>query len=150
MRSTYLLIGSQRSKVRISNWISPYTKKGNANYKHSKKCGVYLVRSRKSKKILYVGYSGYDLKKTLYRHFQSWNDSTQFRAVYKNRNLYQIKVIECSCSAASKLEKYLIKKYKPRDNHLKYKSGSLFAKSVKILPTGFNTTNPKAKDFVPF
>ena len=148
MRNTSFLIGNKKVKARASNWMMPYKGK-KAAYQGVRKCGLYMIRSKKNKKILYVGYSGYDVKKTMYRHFQSWSDPSQRRAVYKNRSLYQIKVIECSCSAAQKLELYLIQKYRPRDNYLKYQ-GSLFSKPIKIQTSGFNQTNPKASDYVPF
>ena len=142
MKAISFLIGKKKVKARASYWMMPYNGK-KAAYQGVKKCGLYMIRSKKSQKILFVGYSGYDLKKTMYRHFQSWSDPSQKRAVYKNRALYQVKVIECSCNAAQKMEIYLIQKYRPRDNILKYQ-GSLFSKPIKIQTGGFNRTKSQS------
>jgi excinuclease UvrABC nuclease subunit len=80
---------------------------------------VYAIK--KNNRIIYVGYSGTNLKKTLYRHFQNWNDREQERFVYPKTGL-KVKIYQAGKITAPKLEKFLIDKYKPKDNKLKYKS----------------------------
>ena len=77
--------------------------------------GVYIIKSKKTDKIIYIGFSKTQLYKTLTRHFQTWNDSLQDRYVY-NKNKYLVRVIYTTPARASILETYLIKKYMPRDN----------------------------------
>jgi excinuclease UvrABC nuclease subunit len=77
--------------------------------------GVYVIY--KNEKIVYVGYSSYNVYKTLYRHFQSWYDETQKRIVYsKNDPRIKVRVVYCSPTKAKKLETALIFKHKPKDN----------------------------------
>jgi len=78
-----------------------------------KKAGVYLVYD--GKKVIYVGYSGADVYKTMYRHFQSWEDRRQYRATF-NRQRHKVRVVYCTEPQAWKLEKALILKYKPEYN----------------------------------
>ena len=91
--------------------------------------GCYLIR--KGSKIVYVGYSGTDLKKTMYRHFQTWNDPTQQRVVYKQLNEITCRVIFTdTAKRAQLLEEALILKYKPRDNAQKLEMYSQKAKNT--------------------
>ena len=77
--------------------------------------GVYMIYSD-SKELLYVGYSGSDVYKALYRHFQSWNDKTQQRFTYSKAG-HRCRVIWTSTEkAAFDLENSLILRLKPRDN----------------------------------
>lgn len=78
-----------------------------------------MIKSKRTGKIKYVGHSTNNLKRTLYRHFQQWNDKAQDRYVY-DRNNYLIRVISTTAKRAPELEKYLINKYKPKDNKNKY------------------------------
>lgn len=84
--------------------------------------GVYLIKSERSGKIIYVGYSQNSLYKTIYRHFQTWKDSSRSkieRFTY-NKEGYQVRIIFTTPARAAILEKYLIQKLKPRDNDFKY------------------------------
>lgn len=68
---------------------------------------------------MYVGYSGTDLYKTLYRHFQEWNDRKAERVTYFKRmsqRSYTVRIVYCTPLQAYKLESGLIKMYEPRDN----------------------------------
>lgn len=56
----------------------------------------------------------------MYRHFQSWEDPTQVRITFKNRNAYLVRVVLTSPARAEKLEKGLIAKYQPSTNPIKY------------------------------
>jgi hypothetical protein len=106
-------------KLFKTHWFAPYGKK-NGIYKpnlkllsNQFKTGVYFIRNKKTTKILYVGFSGYNLYKTIYRHFQSWNDRTQYRATFDKKNSdFQIQIIFCKPKQAQRLEEYFIKKYK--------------------------------------
>ena len=85
----------------------------------AQRSGAYLIFDKKINKIVYVGYSGYNLYKTLYRHFQSWV-SEQYRALYnKNNKDILVRVIYTTPKRSKQLEKLLIEKYLPRDNQLK-------------------------------
>lgn len=99
--------------------IKPYNEKGKPTFKKRNVKGVYIIRNKKD--ILYIGYSGSDLYKTMYRHFQKWNDKSQIRVEYKNINNLKIDIILTSTKLqASRLEKALIIKYKPKDNPEQY------------------------------
>ena len=91
------------------------------------KAGVYFItESKKGSKdveIIYVGMSEYDLKNTVTRHFQSWNDrDQQSRISYKNRmvtkksHTYEVALLQCSPRTAKLVERELILIYAPRDN----------------------------------
>ena len=66
--------------MRKTKFCAPYDEKGAVKptqlYKRlsSTKTGVYIIRRKEDKVILYVGYSQSDLIKTAYRHFQKWTD----------------------------------------------------------------------------
>lgn len=115
-----------------SKWFKPYKdKKTQLPNKYYDKSGVYIIKSKTDGKIKYVGHSTTGLKKTLYRHFQSWNDSQQDRQVY-DKSKYLIKIYRTSKTVAPRLEKYLIDKYKPVHNKMKYPS--LFEQGEKENP----------------
>lgn len=85
------------------------------------KSGCYIIKE--NGKIVYVGYSGSNLYKTITRHFQDWNDRSQDRITYdvsKYRKKYTIRIVFASPTKAKQLEKDLILKYQPRDNKDKY------------------------------
>lgn len=87
-----------------------------------KQSGVYLIKSKRSGKIVYVGYSEGKLYHTLFRHFQKWVDiqrAVKTRFTYSKTG-YTVRVIMTTASRAALLEKHLITKLKPRDNELKY------------------------------
>lgn len=97
--------------------------------------GVYMIQEKINDKfvLVYVGYSGKDVKNTMYRHFQKWidkrhpeNKRTQriARVSYAGQGFkntdYRCKVIFCkNAEEAANLEGALIQKTKPRDNSLK-------------------------------
>ena len=93
----------------------PYDKKGKTNFRFTdKKAGVYLVKN-KDGKIVYIGMSKSNLYKTMYRHFQSWKDSSQIRIVYPKHG-YTVRVVLTTPKRAYLLERALILKIKPKDN----------------------------------
>ena len=116
--------------MRKYRFVAPYDSKGKARIQSIKKrSGIYIIKE--NNKIVYVGMSGYNLYKTMYRHFQSWED-TQYRVTYQDQidtNKYTVRVVLCSPAKAEKLEKGLILKYQPRDNAHKYEQLTKDAKT---------------------
>ena len=106
-------------KAEKTSFLSAYNDEGKPNLKvlsaSLKQSGVYFVKDNKDT-IVYVGYSESNLYKTIYRHFQSWNDKTQRRATFPKS--YKVRIIFTTPKRAALLEKYLISKFKPKDNDL--------------------------------
>ena len=89
----------------------PYLPNGKTAFKKRNSAGVYLIY--KHSELKYVGYSGSDVYKAMYRHFQEWNDK-QIRIVYNPKEV-KVRVIYCnSKTTAANLEKALIIKRKPK------------------------------------
>lgn len=104
--------------MKKSKLKKPYTKNRKIRFK-AKKAGVYLIYRKKT--LLYVGMSGSNVYKSLYRHFQTWNDPTQVRVTYKQLKNIKVRVIYTNTPGqAEKLEKAIIIKYKPKDNPKQY------------------------------
>jgi excinuclease UvrABC nuclease subunit len=94
--------------------------------------GVYIIFKKNT--MVYCGYSKTNLYKTLYRHFQEWKTSSQVRTIYKNLNDITVRVIYCKDgNQASRLEKAIIIKYKPRDNTNKYNQYTMDFKEKEIF-----------------
>jgi hypothetical protein len=101
--------------LKKSRFVNPYLKNGRTAFPETTgKAGVYVVRDGKNV-IRYVGYSGTNLYKTMYRHFQSWQDRSQVRVTYPKTG-FQVKVFVCTPKQAAALEEVLRRKLKPRDN----------------------------------
>jgi len=83
--------------------------------------GVYLIRRIKTGRIHYVGHSKSSIYKTLYRHFQDWSESDQYRATYPKKG-YEIALIPTRKDRVKKLEKFLTVKIRPKDAEVKYQS----------------------------
>ncbi|MBS1645710.1 MAG: GIY-YIG nuclease family protein [Bacteroidetes bacterium] len=108
------------TKIYKQRRVIPYQANGRQTIQINKAIGVYVIY--KNDTPVYVGYSGSDVKKTMYRHFQEWNDLSQYRVVYKNKKDITVRVVFCKDKkTAANLEKALILKYKPRDNDKKYR-----------------------------
>ena len=102
-----------------TKWVEPYDKAGKTTLRHTNgKKGVYLIKV--NGKLSYIGRSGSNLYKTLYRHFQSWSDRRQVRVTYKNdlgRKRIEVRVVIVNRSdQAAKLERALILLHQPIDN----------------------------------
>lgn len=110
--------------------------------------GIYLIKSNRTGKILYIGYSEKSLYKTLYRHFQSWNDRTQQRFTY-SPDAVKVRLIFTTPHRAAILEKYLITKLRPRDNEMKYKN-YLTDSQEKTAKQIIETAKEVSSDEVPF
>lgn len=107
--------------MRVFKFRPPYNKNGNTTFPDSlKQSGVYIIK--KGAEIVYVGFSATNLYKTMYRHFQRWDSSTQTRVVYKNTRDITVRIVYCTPSQAVRLEKYLILKHRPKDNPNKYEA----------------------------
>ena len=119
-------------KSKKTTFLSPYTPEGKKNinslFWDKKQIGVYFIKE--GDQIIYVGYSGSQLCKTIYRHFQSWNDKQQERYIYPHSCKVRVIFLN-SAKRAAELEKYLVKKLRPRDNKNKYDQIELNYTEVK-------------------
>lgn len=120
--------------MKKSRFKPPYLKgeKKTAFPKIQNKSGVYLVKSIRTGDIVYIGYSGSNIYKTMYRHFQSWNDPTQTRVTYPKKG-YIVRVVLTTPKRAQWLERALILKYKPKDNPDKLELFQASKKEVKKM-----------------
>ena len=136
--------------MKKSRWIAPYTNKRTNAPGIKGKSGVYLIRKAGTDKILYRGFSTSDLYKTLYRHFQSWEDDNQVRVTYPKSG-YQIRIILCTPKQAKNLEEALRYKYLPKENPQDL-PGDFFLDSYhKIVMQREKETPVSAiDDFIPF
>ena len=130
--------------MKVYKFNPPYQPNGRTTYPEtSKKAGVYLIKE--NNKLVYVGFSGSDLYRTMYRHFQEWTDknysggkarSPVERVTYKSkmkRNSYTVRIIYCTAAQAMRLEKMLIIKHQPRDNEMKYDSYQVDLYDTRII-----------------
>lgn len=108
----------------------PYNKDGKTNFRYTAgKSGVYLIY--RDGKLVYIGSSKSDVYKTMYRHFQAWNDPTQVRVTFQkqlNRRKFLCRVVLATPRQSERLERALIVKHKPQYNTLKY---LLFSESTE-------------------
>lgn len=102
--------------MKKTKFLEPYTN-GKTTFPKRNTPGVYLIK--KDGVVRYVGMSRTDVYKTLYRHFQSWDDPRQIRVVYKYLKGISVRVVYTTPDQATKLESALIIKLKPTDNPAK-------------------------------
>lgn len=103
--------------IEKTRYRPPYNAAGKATFPGTRnRPGVYLVKEAGN--IVYVGHSQSDLYKTMYRHFQSWQDPTQYRATYPKTGP-SVRVVLTTAAQAPRLEAALIRKHRPRDNQQK-------------------------------
>jgi excinuclease UvrABC nuclease subunit len=110
--------------MKISKFFPPYFKKDkldkcSLNASYQKKSGVYIIKRNSTNEIIYVGYSGNNLYRTIYRHFQEHNDKEQERFLFTKYSC-TIRVLLSTPIQAEKWEKVLILKYNPKFNKNKY------------------------------
>jgi excinuclease UvrABC nuclease subunit len=118
-------------KIVKSRFFPVYNKDGSTNLaKFKNQSGVYLIQ-KDSTGIVYVGYSGTNLYKTVLRHFQSWEDRTQVRATFSKLG-YSVRIILCSPDRAVLLEAALLRKLSPIGNPMLLK-GKNSPKEYAIL-----------------
>lgn len=110
--------------MKVTKWFKPYIQEKYRNNPTpgrdlSKdiafKSGCYLVKDTGNNRVIYVGMSTTQLYKTIYRHFQTWNDKEQERVIF-DKTGFLVRVILCTPKQATRLEKYLINAYKPKYN----------------------------------
>lgn len=115
-------------------FLPPYSKPGKTNFPKTRdRAGVYLIKE--AGKLVYIGLSQTNLYCTLYRHFEAWNHSGQEVVTYQSRlkrYAYTVRVVLCIPAQALRLERALIKKYKPRDNEMKYENYTLKFADTKV------------------
>tara|TARA_R100001163_G_scaffold35727_1_gene27453 strand:- start:1861 stop:2259 length:399 start_codon:yes stop_codon:yes gene_type:complete len=121
--------------MKKTGWKEPYKKvdgKIRTNFRNTyKKSGVYIIKDKKTNKILYVGGSSNNVYRTMYRHYQEWSDQ-QKRATYKKFGT-KVRVILGTKNQAYRLERYLTKKLDPRDIDYKYRQLELDLKDKKVI-----------------
>ena len=129
-------------RIFVQQRVAPYQKDGSTTFKLRGKSGLYIIFLKG--KIDYVGYSATDIYKTLYRHFQKWNDKTQVRVAYSDLKDITVRVIYTKNAAiAERLENALIVKYRPEANPNKYETKELTATDENNLTEYINEeTNP--------
>ena len=122
--------------MKQTKFFKPYAKPGSTNLKFTDgKSGVYIIKRPGETKPLYIGMSGSNLYKTITRHFQAWPDESQVRVTYSQKSNVVMRVIFTTPKQAERLEKYLISRYKPKDNP----SFKPYQK-VKYNPNAFDKT----------
>lgn len=141
-------------KRTTQKWFKVYVKEGN-QYRPNpalkiKSPGIYFIKNTTGE-ICYIGFSGYNVEKTLFRHFQDWNDKHE-RITYDGRRNYKARIITTTKAKAAVIEKVLILKYRPKDNPLKYhaykfsehekRTAKSVLKEQKKDFTGIDTTDP--------
>jgi excinuclease UvrABC nuclease subunit len=99
--------------MKVTRFYQPYLKNGKTRFPARAKPGVYLIKQAGI--IIYVGYSGVDVYKALYRHYQSWIDEHQERQTF-DPDKTTVRVIYTTANRARLLEGALINKYIPTDN----------------------------------
>ncbi len=125
-----------RGKAKATPWFNPYMA-GKPALDAKPQPGIYLIRSR-SGRIVYVGYSTYNVKKTLYRHFQSWKEQNHAHATYPKDAGYQVRVITgMAAKDVHAYEQALIKRIRPRDNALRY-TGQQFDNLMQLSTADFD------------
>ncbi|MEI6567368.1 MAG: hypothetical protein WCR20_11875 [Verrucomicrobiota bacterium] len=116
-------------------FLPPYKEPGKTNFPQTqRRAGVYLIKE--NAKIVYVGMSGGNLYRTLYRHFEAWNHPHQEVTTYQSRmkrHTYTVRVVLCTPGQSARLERALIKKHKPRDNEVKYENYKIDFRDEKVI-----------------
>ena len=101
-----------------------YNTDGSTNIKTLQgKKGTYKIYYKKQQKPVYIGFSSYNLYKTITRHFQSWRTGTNngqetisFVDMGYNKKDYYLTYFIDTAKRAEIREKKLIAKHKPKYN----------------------------------
>lgn len=121
-------VRDQDFQVQFTPAFDPYiTQQGQArprivyNDITEKTKGLYFIIDKQDKELVYVGYSfsANTLYKTLYRHFQSWQDKKQYRFTLPKQG-YEIVLCLSDNPRIAEMEKYYIQRYRPRGNAIQY------------------------------
>lgn len=97
--------------------VPPYDPNGRTTFPARERSGVYLIFRRGL--LYYVGFSGSDVYKALYRHFEVWNDASRdrARATFPRGGSTRVRVVYTDTSEqAARLETALIVRYRPPGN----------------------------------
>lgn len=127
MKSRRITILGDRTTVRASPWFRPYViREGRRRcalreYGGGAVPGVYFIRDRRSGRVVYIGHSKSNLVKTLYRHFQAWEERDHVHATYDPSGPWQVRfIVGMGPAQAVEMERQLIQRHQPRDNGHKY------------------------------
>lgn len=115
-------------------FLPPYKKEGKTTFPATRgRSGVYLIKE--AAQLVYIGMSSTNLYRTLYRHFETWNADQEVTSYKKRLTKYKytVRIVLCSPAQAVRLERALIIKYKPRDNHERYKNYKKTPADVKVV-----------------
>ena len=127
--------------MKVFKFLPPYQPNGKTTYPDKKRSGVYIIKE--NGKITYIGNSSKNvIYKTMYRHFQRWNHRGQEVITYASKlksNKYTVRVIYTTPNQAIRLERYLILKYRPRDNENQYLNYELDLKDKKTYEVYVST-----------
>lgn len=126
------MTATRKKPIRKGAFAAPYLATGRTAFRNTlNKSGVYEIKE--NGRIVYIGFSGVNLYKTLYRHFEAWTHKTQKVVSYAGRRKrYTIRVTLCSPRDAYALEAALIKKHKPRDNEEDYRQYKLTLSDLAV------------------
>ena len=144
--------------MKRTSLLPPYKADGSTTFPTRRKRGCYLIYRERllgEPKLRYVGYSGVDVYKALYRHFQEWNDKRADRGerseriTYAPAGSYRVRVVYTRTKAeAVELEQALILKHQPPDNPDKLelyeltKAGRALAQQAEQAPLVYNVEAP--------
>jgi excinuclease UvrABC nuclease subunit len=80
-------------------------------------CGAYIIRSKSTGKVLYVGESHSSrLRETMLRHFHEWNDTPERKHYTYDPARVEVAFRLTPPSAAIATQDKLIQRLQPRDN----------------------------------
>lgn len=111
---------SKRAVLR-TRLVVPYSSNGRTSFPARQRSGVYLIF--RGPVLRYVGFSQTDVYKSLYRHFEQWNDASRSapRVTYGRGPLMRVRVVYTrNGSQAARLERALILRHRPPDNVVQY------------------------------
>ena len=130
------------ARMKRTKLLKPYKEDGSTTFPARHLPGVYLIyRSNLlGERLRYVGYSGRDVYKALYRHFQEWNDRQAARGerteriTYTPPGAYRVRVIYTKTGhQARELESALILCKAPPDNADKLKGYMVTTYGVQMV-----------------
>lgn len=142
--------------LRRTPWREPYTDDGRTTFPVRNRPGVYLIRRASffgGEPVLYIGHSRTDVYKTMYRHFQTWNDSTrsQARRMVYSGSAHEVRIIWTrTAQQAAELEAALILRLEPRDNPNKLQDYTLTAAGARMARDAASAPTIRPDDEPPF
>lgn len=110
----------------MDKWETPYNGLRCSKTKFAKKYGVYFVRDKHTRELLYIGKSQYCLYKGLYIHFYRRADDEWRVCFDKEDTSIEARMIVTEKEKAHLYEKRLIQYFKPKLNTITYKTVDVF------------------------